>query len=286
SFNGSVYDFGDINTTVESYTIWRHYQDDYWDAVGSFNAVQDSMYFYVAPTLCDSTSEGICWSTFKVSAHTTNPDIFYFSDILSGYSIDNIAPAVPTGLIASVGDGVLNLSWDGSVDEDFQYYGIYRSTQSGFNPDTMDSYTYATADTSFTDSVVTIDITYYYRISAFDYSGNESGYSAQVGDTYLDVDDALLIPKQFTLHPNHPNPFNPITSLRYDLPEQAQVTLTVYDLMGREVTQLVNTVQEAGYRSVQWDATDMHGKPVSAGVYLYQIRAGEFVQTRKMVLLK
>ncbi|MEE1573165.1 MAG: FlgD immunoglobulin-like domain containing protein, partial [Candidatus Neomarinimicrobiota bacterium] len=73
---------------------------------------------------------------------------------------------------------------------------------------------------------------------------------------------------------------------RYDLPEQAQVTLTVYDLMGREVAQLVNTTQEAGYKSIQWDATDSFGKPVSAGVYLYQVRAGEFVQTRKMALLK
>jgi hypothetical protein len=95
-----------------------------------------------------------------------------------------------------------------------------------------------------------------------------------------------VVPATFTLHQNFPNPFNPITSLRYDLPEQAQVTLTVYDLMGREITQLINTTQEAGYRSVQWDATNMHGKPVSAGVYLYQIRAGEFVQIRKMVLLK
>tara|TARA_B100001964_G_scaffold112965_1_gene125952 strand:+ start:37 stop:1293 length:1257 start_codon:yes stop_codon:yes gene_type:complete len=90
----------------------------------------------------------------------------------------------------------------------------------------------------------------------------------------------------FALHPAYPNPFNPITSLCYDLPEQAQVTLTIYDLMGREVTQLVNTTQTAGYRSVQWDATDIHGKPVSAGVYLFQIQAGEFVQTKKMVLLK
>jgi hypothetical protein len=95
-----------------------------------------------------------------------------------------------------------------------------------------------------------------------------------------------IIPISYTLHQNYPNPFNPITSLRYDLPEQAQVTLTIYDLMGREVTQLVNTTQEAGYRSVQWDATNSFGKPVSAGVYLYQIRAGEFVQTRKMALLK
>jgi hypothetical protein len=95
-----------------------------------------------------------------------------------------------------------------------------------------------------------------------------------------------IIPIAYTLHQNYPNPFNPITSLRYDLPEQAQVTLTVYDLIGREVTQLINTTQEAGFKSVQWNATDMYGKSVSAGVYLYQIRAGEFVQTRKMVLLK
>jgi len=57
-------------------------------------------------------------------------------------------------------------------------------------------------------------------------------------------------------------------------------------MLGRELTQLVNTTQDAGFKSVQWDATDSFGKPVSAGVYLYQIQAGEFVQTRKMVLLK
>ena len=95
-----------------------------------------------------------------------------------------------------------------------------------------------------------------------------------------------VIPITFALHQNYPNPFNPITSLRYDLPEQAQVTLTVYDLMGREVTQLVNTTQEAGFRSVQWGGMDSFGKPVSAGVYLYQIRASDYVQTKKMVLLK
>jgi hypothetical protein len=108
-----------------------------------------------------------------------------------------------------------------------------------------------------------------------------------ISDTSLSIGtDINTVPSKFTLHQNYPNPFNPITSLRYDLPEQAQVTLTVYDLMGREVTQLINTIQETGYKSVQWDATDSFGNPVSAGVYLYQICAGEFVQTRKMVLLK
>jgi hypothetical protein len=94
------------------------------------------------------------------------------------------------------------------------------------------------------------------------------------------------IPTVFTLHQNYPNPFNPVTTLRYDLPDNNHVTLTIYDLNGREINQLVNTSQPAGHKSVQWNATDRFGKPVSAGVYLYQIRSGEFVQTRKMALLK
>ena len=94
------------------------------------------------------------------------------------------------------------------------------------------------------------------------------------------------IPETFTLHQNFPNPFNPITTLRYDLPSDALVTLSIYDMLGREITQLVNTVKEAGPKSVLWDATDAMGRPVSAGIYLYQIQAGELVQTKKMVLLK
>ena len=113
-------------------------------------------------------------------------------------------------------------------------------------------------------------------------------YVGATGTVDLGTRDAYLsqIPTLFNLYQNYPNPFNTITSLRYDLQEQAQVTLTIYDLIGREVTQLVNTTQEAGDRSVQWDATDSFGSPVSAGVYLYQIQAGKFVQTRKIVLLK
>ena len=88
------------------------------------------------------------------------------------------------------------------------------------------------------------------------------------------------------MHQNFPNPFNPITTLMYDLPSDAFVTLSIYDMLGREITQLVNTTQQAGFKSIQWDAKDSRGKLVSAGVYIYQIQADEFVQTRKMVLLK
>ena len=96
----------------------------------------------------------------------------------------------------------------------------------------------------------------------------------------------IIIPNQYTFHQNYPNPFNPVTTLRYDLPENSHVNITIYDMLGRQVKNLINQTQDAGYRSVRWNATDDYGKPVSAGIYLYQIQAGEYMQTKKMVLLK
>ena len=93
-------------------------------------------------------------------------------------------------------------------------------------------------------------------------------------------------PEEFVLHQNYPNPFNPVTTLRYDLPETGLVTITIYDMLGRQVKTLVNRTQDAGYKSVIWDATNDYGKPVSAGIYLYQIQVGDYMQTKKMVLLK
>jgi len=93
-------------------------------------------------------------------------------------------------------------------------------------------------------------------------------------------------PTVFKLYQNHPNPFNPITSLRYDLPEDGLVNITIYDMMGRIVKTLVNSSQTAGYKSIQWNATNDRNEPVSAGLYLYTIQAGGFRQTKKMVLLK
>jgi len=90
----------------------------------------------------------------------------------------------------------------------------------------------------------------------------------------------------YKVHNNYPNPFNPVTTLRYDLPEDLFVSITVYDMLGNVVSNLVNKDENSGYKSVQWNATNDKGQPVSAGVYLYTIQGGDFRQTRKMVLLK
>jgi len=106
------------------------------------------------------------------------------------------------------------------------------------------------------------------------------------GETETLSINEILIPDKFTLHQNHPNPFNPVTTLRYDLPEDALVNITIYDMMGRQVKSLVNGSQTAGYRTIQWNATNDRNEPVSAGLYLYTIQAGDYTQTNKMVLLK
>ena len=106
------------------------------------------------------------------------------------------------------------------------------------------------------------------------------------GGWAMNASAEALIPEVFALHQNYPNPFNPVTTLRYDLPENNLVNITIYDMMGREVKTLVNQTQDAGYKSIIWNATNDYGKPVSAGIYLYQIQAGKYISTKKMVLLK
>ena len=100
------------------------------------------------------------------------------------------------------------------------------------------------------------------------------------------VNDEDIKIESFELHQNYPNPFNPITSIRYDLPQDGFVNIYIYDMMGRVVKTLVNGSQTAGFKSVQWNATSDRNEPVSAGLYLYTIQAGELRQTKKMVLLK
>ena len=95
-----------------------------------------------------------------------------------------------------------------------------------------------------------------------------------------------IIPLTYKLYNAYPNPFNPATTLRYDLPIDGIVNITVYDMMGRIINNLVSSKQSSGFKSVHWNATDNFGQPVSAGVYLYQIETGNFTQTKKMLLLK
>jgi hypothetical protein len=102
--------------------------------------------------------------------------------------------------------------------------------------------------------------------------------------TFRHISD--VIPDGYNLVQNYPNPFNPTTKIDYGLPEASNVRLIIYDILGREVTTLVNGVQEPGYKSITWNGKNTFGNNVGAGMYFYQLKAGEFMQVKKMVLLK
>ena len=132
-------------------------------------------------------------------------------------------------------------------------------------------------------------------ISGCDWVADSVDYTAAFFNSMDDCIEACFpastneinqLPHAFYLYNNYPNPFNPVTTLRYGLPENGLVNITIYDMLGREVKTLINQTQDAGYKSVIWDATNDYGKTVSAGIYLYQIQAGEYISTKKMVLLK
>jgi len=280
SFLSSFFDQQD--ETDQMYTIFRHDMvdnDPEWVVVGSGAAIGDESYTYEVSTLMDSTTEGDGMTEFKVVA--SMDEGHFHSSPHSGYSIDNIAPEVPEGLIAVVLDDGIQLSWDLSNDEDFQFFILEKSTDEGFaDPQTIES-----IDTSYFDTEYTLNEVNYYRLAAADHAGNISEYSDVVNAAVLSI-DVNLIPEVYALHQNYPNPFNPTTTLRYDLPEDASVSIIIFDVMGRMVRSLINNEQSAGYHSIRWDTTNDQGETVSAGMYIYMIRAGNFIQTKKMVLLK
>ena len=94
------------------------------------------------------------------------------------------------------------------------------------------------------------------------------------------------IPNEYSLHHNYPNPFNPSTTIMYDLAEAGYTRLLIYDLLGREVAILVNKNVDAGYYNTRWDGRNQYGQSVSAGMYFYQIQSNGFIRTHKMLLVK
>ncbi|MFQ6618835.1 MAG: T9SS type A sorting domain-containing protein, partial [Fidelibacterota bacterium] len=100
------------------------------------------------------------------------------------------------------------------------------------------------------------------------------------------VEGEEITPKYYQISQNYPNPFNPETVIKYVLPKNSMVSLSVYNLLGQKIVTLVNKNQVAGSYSVHWDGTDEKGVKVSSGIYFYKIRAGDFVAAKKMLLLK
>ena len=97
----------------------------------------------------------------------------------------------------------------------------------------------------------------------------------------LRILNGSLIPTEFVLHQNYPNPFNPVTQIKYGIPKAERVELTIFNVLGERIANLVNEEQEAGYYTVKWD-----GSNISSGVYLYTLKVGDNYSVKKMILLR
>ena len=107
------------------------------------------------------------------------------------------------------------------------------------------------------------------------------GYATAPKDPITGIADEGVVPEKYELSQNYPNPFNPVTVIRYSIPKAEEVSLVVYNLIGEEVAHLIDERKPAGSYTVKWNASN-----ISSGIYFYRLQAGDFVQTRKMLLLK
>lgn len=128
---------------------------------------------------------------------------------------------------------------------------------------------------------------YYYKLEDVNVNGERAmhGPISAMPNFGLSIEETP-IPETYGLSQNYPNPFNPTTEIRFQLPEKASVQLTIYNLLGQKVRTLVDEEMEAGYKSISWNGIDDFGNVAAAGVYIYEIHAGSFAATKKMVMLK
>jgi hypothetical protein len=295
----SAFDFVDSSNQITGYTVWRRLEsmlivesdeamlaaglpDGTWEAVGSFGAIQQQQYYFTAGTFADSSST-IPYTSFCVTAHTADPSIWWVSAPDSGYSVDNIAPSVPSNFAIAYNTGNGNtLSWDAAPEPDLQYYRVYRSNDPNFIPDSG-NLVQATISTSWVDPDYDGG-SVYYKVSATDVAGNESDPASPEIVTSVPI---RAVPSAFALHQNFPNPFNPSTTIRYDVAHGGgKVKLQIFDVSGRLVTTLVDKYENEGQRKVTWHGCDNAGMRVATGTYYSRLTAPGITQTKKMVMLK
>jgi hypothetical protein len=215
-----------------------------------------------------------------VIAHTSDPNMFYMSAIDSGYSKDNLAPLKPTLVSGSIVGNKARIAWKANTENDMKQYVIYKSTVPNI-PDTAPIYA-TTTDTAFVDGAVLGTGPAYFAVKAEDIHGNLSDKSNElrISLTGVEITDSS-IPTEYQLQQNYPNPFNPSTTIEFSVKEAGNVTIRVMNVLGEEIATIESGFRAAGRYRVNFDASRL-----ATGVYLYQIRAGNFVETKRMLLVK
>lgn len=223
------------------------------------NQAQTARQWYV---LASDGSTQTSSDTFDITFVNTPPDAIFISG----------DPGAPVSVGTQI---VFGVSADDPTNDPLTYkwYVDAALEKTGSGTDTTFTRTFATLGTFDVKVVV---------------SDNRLGKdSLLVSVTTTSVKEGDLVPTEFAVHQNFPNPFNPSTIIKFDLPEETSVRLVIYNILGQAVRTLIaDEIHEAAFYSITWDGRDDYGTSLSSGVYLYRLQAGDFVSMKKMVLMK
>lgn len=214
-----------------------------------------------------------------------------WSPLLSFYAYsgtNSVAPllATPTNGVSVVTTSP-QLSWFINTPTSSLNYELQVSEDAVFTTPTIIS---NLNSSSYQANNLAKDKTYYWRVRSKDTGGNFSNYSKAekfaVGSLTGVENNNGKIPTEFSIAQNYPNPFNPTTIINYGIPQNAEVTLSIYNMLGQKIKTLVSEQKSAGTYSVQWNGDNEFGQKVSSGAYIYRIAAGNFVKSMKLILMK
>lgn len=241
---------------------------------------------------CNSCTQNTFPTTVLAGYHYGYPDFWYYvvdnpvtpaPTNNNGQPADTNTPAAPTNLTGIPGNQMVALRWRKNTEFDAAKYLIYRNTTN--NPNTaalIDSTVHP--DTMYTNTGLTNGTTYYFWVRAKDRfcSPRTSAFSIvlTIIPTAIQSNNNE-IPRVYALYQNFPNPFNPVTYISFDIPKVSFTRLTIYDVLGKEISVIVNEILAAGRYKVDWNADKF-----ASGIYFYKIDAGGFVDRKKMVVLK
>lgn len=237
-----------------------------WEFAAAVPAHGEDEYSMVVPTLKDSSDAGPGLSAFFVRAATAVPTTFFDSCRDSGYSVDNLPPAAPAPFAGTpTGEGNA-LHWGANLETDLAFYRLYRGTEAGFVPG-PGNLVAEVADTGYVD----VGGACFYKLSAVDVNGNESGHAVVEIAGSSGVTPAA--PGSLALGPAVPNPSGHGSLWQLALPRGTRVRAEIYDAAGRLVRRLAEGDRDAGTHRLGWDLRDAAGRRVSSGTYFLRVQA-------------
>ena len=272
SSNGS-----DFNTGGPNATIIRDGSDSVFTYQTNASAFTVPEGNYLALKITNNSSNSYSLQTGGASSYCSAPN----------ESQDYSLPVELASFNATAGNGNITLKWITESEIENLGFNIYRSTSRDGEFVMLNAKLIAGAGSSsesheysYIDRDVKSGLTYWYKLEDVDYNGKTEFHgpiSAVLANT---------TPTEFGLHKNYPNPFNPVTTISYDLAKDVYVELAVYNILGGKVITLVNGNQPAGSYQLEWDGRDSRGLIVSSGMYLLRINAGNYCKTNKMVFVR